>query len=590
MFYEVTANRKRPQNFDTLIGQEFAVSTLKNAISTGKIAHAYLFAGPRGVGKTSAARIMAKALNCMEGPTPEPCGVCSNCVAIQKASSMDVIEIDGASNTSVNDIRQIKDEVLFAPSSSTYKIYIIDEVHMLSNSAFNALLKTVEEPPPYVVFIFATTEIHKVPATIRSRCQQFNFRLITTERIASQLKSVCDENGIKADDEALFWVAKEGNGSMRDAYTLFDQVLSFSGDYINYQKISQELGIVGLDTINNFAEKILAGDRKAAFEEAGNILLAGIAIEQFIIDLAEYFRNILFIKSGITARNVLGYSADRFSQRVVDELAEYQLEEAVSIILTAYKSIKFSLNQRYEFELLISKLCSIRDKLTNQMLVAQIKELRETIFSGGPVETHQPTQDRVPEQPPRVSQSTREPEPEKTFSLKAAFEQELKKKTLKSDIFAQSQAEPTPKEVVSDPPPQQVDYSSSSESELEAENRVDYVNFEKKSYSSDEILGRLVEEFKLKQTVLSAALDQVVSSRMEDNELKLLFNSAYSAEKVENDFFLIREKIKELFGIACSVSVAINQTNSAKLKSEDGDPFDSSIKMIKELFRGEVLE
>jgi DNA polymerase-3 subunit gamma/tau len=217
MSYEVTANRRRPGTFDTLTGQEFVVTTIKKSIEANKIAHAYLFSGSRGVGKTSAARILAKSLNCVEGPTANPCGVCSNCKEIAKGSSLDVIEIDGASNTSVNDVRAIKDEVLFAPNASKYKVYIIDEVHMLSNSAFNALLKTIEEPPPYVVFVFATTEIHKVPATIKSRCQQFNFRLIDVEDIKERLAEACQEMEIQVDQDALFWMANEGNGSLRDA-------------------------------------------------------------------------------------------------------------------------------------------------------------------------------------------------------------------------------------------------------------------------------------------------------------------------------------------------------------------------------------
>ena len=253
MAYEVTATRRRPGRFEDLVGQEFVVSTLKSSIENGQIAHAYLFSGPRGCGKTSSARILAKSLNCQNGPTVNPCGVCSSCKEIAAGTSLDVIEIDGASNTSVNDIRQIKDEVLYPPNSGKYKIYIIDEVHMLSTSAFNALLKTIEEPPPYIIFIFATTELHKVPATIKSRCQHFNFKLVDIEKIKESLDAACKEMNITAEEEALFWIAKESTGSMRDAYTLFDQVAAFSGGNITYEKIREKLGIVGLDSINGLA-------------------------------------------------------------------------------------------------------------------------------------------------------------------------------------------------------------------------------------------------------------------------------------------------------------------------------------------------
>src|SRR5574344_1467215 len=254
MSYEVTATRRRPQHFEDLIGQEFVAETLKNSISSGQIAHAYLFSGPRGCGKTSTARILAKALNCEKGPTATPCGECTHCQEITKGSSLDVIEIDGASNTSVNDVRQIKDEVMFPPNSSRYKIYIIDEVHMLSTSAFNALLKTIEEPPPYVVFVFATTELHKVPATIKSRCQQFNVRLVPVELLKNVLADAATESGIQADDEALFWIAREATGSVRDAYTLFDQVAAFSDGHITFEKIRDKLGLLGVDRINPLAE------------------------------------------------------------------------------------------------------------------------------------------------------------------------------------------------------------------------------------------------------------------------------------------------------------------------------------------------
>ncbi len=263
MSYEVTATRRRPQQFEDLVGQEFVAETLKNSIKTGRIAHAYLFSGPRGCGKTSTARILAKALNCQNGPTDKPCGTCSNCQEITKGSSLDVIEIDGASNTSVENIRQIKDEVMFPPANCRYKIYIIDEVHMLSNSAFNALLKTIEEPPEYVIFIFATTELQKVPATIKSRCQQYNFRLVSIDKVKACLAEAAAELGIQADDEALFWIARESTGSMRDAYTLFDQVAAFSEGHITYEKIRDKLGIVGVERLNTIFEACADGQNDA---------------------------------------------------------------------------------------------------------------------------------------------------------------------------------------------------------------------------------------------------------------------------------------------------------------------------------------
>jgi DNA polymerase-3 subunit gamma/tau len=243
MNYEVTALKKRPQTFDQLVGQEFIVSALKNTITQNRIAHAYLFSGPRGVGKTSAARILAKSLNCEQGLTAEPCGTCASCTEILEGRSFDVIEIDGASHTSVNDVREIRDEVLFAPSSFRYKVYIIDEVHMLSNSAFNALLKTIEEPPPHVVFIFATTEVHKVPATIRSRCQQFNFRLIALSDIKQKIRDVAAELAVQIDNESLIWIAKEATGSLRDAYTLFDQIVSFSAAILSWARSRKNWGL-----------------------------------------------------------------------------------------------------------------------------------------------------------------------------------------------------------------------------------------------------------------------------------------------------------------------------------------------------------
>ncbi|MCK9170224.1 MAG: DNA polymerase III subunit gamma/tau [Treponema sp.] len=357
MSYEVTATRRRPQHFDDLIGQEFVAETLKNSITSGQIAHAYLFSGPRGCGKTSTARILAKALNCETGPTPSPCGTCTHCQEITKGSSLDVIEIDGASNTSVNDVRQIKDEVMFPPNSSRYKIYIIDEVHMLSTSAFNALLKTIEEPPPYVVFIFATTELQKVPATIKSRCQQFNFRLVSVEKTKNLLADAAKELGIQADDEALYWIARESTGSIRDAYTLFDQVTAFSDGHITYDKIRDKLGLVGVDSLNDLFEKCASGNPGDALIVLDGYLQSGISIEQLISNSANYIRSLLLIKNGVTKESLLGNAAERYSPDVLKTWNTIQTERALSLFLQLYRDIRYSLSPRYELELAFSRLC-----------------------------------------------------------------------------------------------------------------------------------------------------------------------------------------------------------------------------------------
>lgn len=384
MAYEVTATLRRPQLFDALVGQEFVSKALKSSIENGKIAHAYLFAGPRGCGKTSTARILAKSLNCDKGPTATPCGECTHCREITAGSSLDVIEIDGASNTSVNDVRQIKDEVMFPPNSSRYKVYIIDEVHMLSTSAFNALLKTIEEPPPHVVFIFATTETQKVPATIKSRCQQFNFRLVSIDDVAALLKAAAKDAGIEADDEALYWVARQGGGSVRDAYTLFDQVSSFSEGHITYDKIKSHLGLVGVDRLGEIFEYCAAGRAGDAIEAVNRAIQDGVSIEQLVIDSASYMRSILLIKSGVTKDSLLGEAAGRYSQAVLNAWSTAQVERALSLLLQLYRDIRYSLSGKYEVELAISRLSWLKDYVPPSEVKAAIDAVRPLLVGTAP--------------------------------------------------------------------------------------------------------------------------------------------------------------------------------------------------------------
>ena len=382
MAYEVTATRKRPQDFEKLVGQEFVVSTLENAIQEGRIAHAYLFSGPRGVGKTSSARLLAKALNCERGMSAHPCGECSSCREITSGTSVDVIEIDGASNTSVNDIRAIKEEVLFPPQSSRYKIYIIDEVHMLSTSAFNALLKTIEEPPEYIIFIFATTELQKVPATIRSRCQQFRFQLIPQELIQSCLKSAADDLSIEADEDALFWIAKEATGSMRDAYTLFDQVAAFSGKHITLQKIRERLNLAGFSKISEIVSLSVFSSPDKAIEVLSSLFEAGVSPEQIVKDSADFFRTILVYKTGIRRPSLLGVAEEDIPKELVDALSKEQIEAALKAEMDLYRDMRYSISPRFEIELMVSRLSSLPSLVSGESLMEEIKKMREGIAEG----------------------------------------------------------------------------------------------------------------------------------------------------------------------------------------------------------------
>ncbi len=384
MNYEVTATRKRPRSFDELTGQEFVVESLKNGIAKGHIAHAYLFAGPRGVGKTSAARILAKALNCPDGPSADACPDSEEAEHITRGNAIDVIEIDGASNTSVNDVRQIKDEVLFGPTRLRYKIYIIDEVHMLSNSAFNALLKTIEEPPPYIVFIFATTEVHKVPATIRSRCQQFNFRLIPLEGILSALRSVAGEAGLEAEEDALLWIGKEAQGSLRDAYTLFDQIASFSADRITMERIRDVLGIGGLERMHALIRALSGGDSGTAVSVMDDLLQAGVSPERFLAELADYLRTLLLLRTGVTNPSVLGSTVESFPQELVDTFTRSQLLHGLDTVLEVYRKLRYTLRQRFELEVLLQELAFLKEYVQPRDLVAQLQDLSRRVSQAAP--------------------------------------------------------------------------------------------------------------------------------------------------------------------------------------------------------------
>ncbi len=352
MSYIVLARKWRPQNFDDLTGQESVVRTIKNALSGGKMVHAYLFSGPRGVGKTSAARILAKALNCSQGPSAEPCGECQNCKAVTDGASLDVFEIDGASNTGVDDVRELRETVKYAPSGGKYKIYIIDEVHMLSTQAFNALLKTIEEPPPHVIFVFATTEPKKVPLTIVSRCQHHAFRRIPKAKIKDLLLKISETENIKIRETAVEMIARASDGSMRDALTILDKASSFSDD-ISEKELQILLGLPETDIIINLSETILSGDISTTLSTIKELTERGYDLRAIVKELVEHFRNIAIVKVVQNPDEFLEFTQEEI-QKLQQQASKINMEELTLLLTEIFKlegEVRSSINPRYSLEL-----------------------------------------------------------------------------------------------------------------------------------------------------------------------------------------------------------------------------------------------
>ncbi len=356
MSYLVLARKWRPQGFDDLIGQEPIIRILKNSIDQGKIAHAYLFSGPRGVGKTSTARILAKALNCKEGPTANPCDQCPSCLSVTDGSSVDVMEIDGASNNSVNDIRDLRERVKYVPSGGRYKAYIIDESHMLSDAAFNALLKTLEEPPPHVVFVLATTAPKKIPSTVLSRCQHLPFRRISSQEIKERLKKISFAENINVSGPALELIARAADGSLRDSLTILDQLSSFSSD-ITESDVKNLLGITDFGLLSQISLALIDGKREELLKIVGELVEQGTDIKSFIKELVQFFRDLLVASVIKRPEDVLDVGKEEMDtiKNIVSRTSEDQLTLLLSEILKAEIDVKNASAPRLAIEMSLIK-------------------------------------------------------------------------------------------------------------------------------------------------------------------------------------------------------------------------------------------
>lgn len=396
MGYTALYRKFRPQEFEDVKGQEHIVTTLKNQIKADRIGHAYLFCGTRGTGKTTIAKILAKAVNCEHPVDGSPCNSCKTCRAINEGTSMNVIEIDAASNNGVDNIREIREEVAYRPTTGKYKVYIIDEVHMLSTGAFNALLKTLEEPPSYVIFILATTEVHKIPITILSRCQRYDFRRITAETIGMRLQELMEKEGNDVEEKAIRYIAKVADGSMRDALSLLDQCIAFYlGEKLTYEKVLENLGAVDTEVFSRLLRQILQQNTAGTIKTLDEIIIQGRELGQFVTDFIWYLRNLLLISTSEHPEEAVDVSAENL-ERMKEEsgmLDAETLMRYIRIFSELLNQMKYASQKRVLVEIALIKLCqpvmeANLDSLYDRVRVLEEKLENGVMVSNAPIETY----------------------------------------------------------------------------------------------------------------------------------------------------------------------------------------------------------
>lgn len=414
MSYTSLYRKFRPIGFEDVKGQEHIVKTLTNQIKANRVGHAYLFCGTRGTGKTTIAKILARAVNCEHPVEGSPCNQCPTCQAILNQTSMNVIEIDAASNNGVNNIRDIIDEVQYSPTEGKYKVYIIDEVHMLSAGAFNALLKTLEEPPSYVIFILATTEVHKIPITILSRCQRYDFRRISIDTITDRLKELMVKEQVEVEEKALRYVAKAADGSMRDGLSLLDQCIAFYyGEILTYDKVLEVLGAVDTEVFQKLLERLLAGKTVEVMELVEELIIKGRDLNQFVVDFTWYIRNLILLKSSDMAEDMIEVSSENLKE-MKDMAAQVEMDTLmryVRIFSDLSNQMKYSSQKRVLLEVACIKLCKPEMETDYTSLLERLRQVEKKLeagivvqqVSGGQNQNHSDDEEmKQPEEPPKV--------------------------------------------------------------------------------------------------------------------------------------------------------------------------------------------
>lgn len=462
MSYQVFARKYRPQTFDEVIGQEHVTRTLKNAIEQNRLAHAYLFVGPRGIGKTSTARILAKALNCEQGPTASPCNVCDNCREIAMGTSLDVLEIDGASNNGVEQVRELRDNVRFSPARGNFRIYIIDEVHMLTAQAFNALLKTLEEPPPHVKFIFATTEPQKVLATILSRCQRFDLRRIPAGLIAAHLTHIASEENIELEDAAALAIAKAAEGGLRDAESMLDQLVAFCGDMVKEEDVLNVFGLTGVQTTAQLAAAIFDNDTPGALELVNGQQETGKDLSRLLTDLVSFLRNLIIFEVTHAAPE----EEDReLLEPLAGRLSREKLLGLIDVLAEAEGRMRWAPNKQIHFEVAIIRVI----QSLNQAGLEDVLETLNALREGRPLPASGPRRTApTPRPKPAVTPA---PSPRREKSIPAPEKQSASPESERpSGELAAPVRETAAEEAASEPEPAATEASGTSEPQVDPED------------------------------------------------------------------------------------------------------------------------
>ncbi len=557
----VTARKWRPQKFEDVVGQEHITQTLKNSIKSGKIAHAFIFSGPRGIGKTSTARILAKSLNCPNQKDYNPCNQCEVCESITNGSNIDVIEIDGASNRRIDEIRTLRESVQYAPSTVKYKVYIIDEVHMLTTESFNALLKVLEEPPPHIIFIFATTDIHKVPATILSRCQRYEFRRLTTEEIKNHLVKIAQYENIEYDEDALRFIARRADGAMRDAQSLFDQIVVYSNGKVVLAEVKDILNIIDVDLYFRVSDAIKNREIEEAFRIVNDIYFNGWDLNTFINDLIEHFRNLLTV--AVTGNTDLIEESETTKEKYKETSKDFTVRDLLRILSFLSKTqfeLKQATNQKMKLEIALAQLIDLPKAAEVDELIQEIKKLKK---EGLPVSDNSSTSIPSVEKKSTVNE-VKEPEPKLNLTSK------------------QSKQETENKIVI----------NSASEQNLPA-------SVEKVISSWNDFVQNLSK----KQKRLGDAFSNSRIVRIENNILHIHSNILTSDPSIVKSYrdFLFKET-KEFFGVGYKffvtdiapdgeIEIALNQTNhKTKKQIEIHNEPDLNLTEEDQMIRKSVIE